>query len=36
MSCHFIVMGCGWEDLALFVVVFCIMVLYDRFSINYE
>ena len=36
MSCDFIEMGCGWEDPALFVVVFSCMVLYDRFGINYE
>ena len=34
MSCHCIVMGCGWEDLALLVVMFCSKVLCDRLSIN--
>ena len=27
-------MGCGWEDLALLVVMFCSKVLCDRLSIN--
>ena len=34
MSCHFIVMGYGWEDLALLVFMLCSKVLCDRFSIN--
>ena len=30
MSCHFIDMVCGWEDLAVIVVVSCIMVCQER------